>query len=98
TSLLSAAAVVALSLPVAGLITAAPAHAQEATVECRMDFRLAGWAIIYKEASGSGTVTCSNGQSANVDISAKGGGLAAGKYEIDDGVGTFSKVKDISEI
>lgn len=73
-------------------------QAQEATVDCRMDFNLSGWAIIYKEASGSGTIRCSNGQTANVDISAKGGGLAAGKYEIDDGVGTFSKVRDISEV
>lgn len=97
-SLLSLTAAIALSLPVAGLVTASTAQAQEATVDCKMDFNLAGWAIIYKEASGAGTVTCSNGQSANVNISAKGGGLAAGKYEIDDGIGTFSKVKDISEI
>ena len=77
---------------------AGAASAQDATVTCRMDFNLAGWAIIYKEASGSGTVTCSNGQNAAVNISAKGGGLAAGKYEIDNGTGTFSEVRDISEI
>lgn len=81
----------ALALPGAAM-------AQEATVSCRMDFNLAGWAIIYKEANGSGTVTCDNGQSAVVNISAKGGGLAAGKYEIDGATGTFSKVHDISEI
>lgn len=81
-----------------GLALPATAQAQEATVECKMNFNLAGWAIIYKEASGAGTVTCSNGQSATVNIQAKGGGLTAGKYEIDDGSGTFSKVRDISEI
>lgn len=88
---------IALSAP---MLFALPtiASAQEATVECRMNYNLSGWAIIYKEASGSGTVTCSNGQSANVNIVAKGGGLAAGKYEIDDGVGNFSKVRDISEV
>lgn len=84
------------SLAALGLGSAAAA--QDARVSCRMDFNLAGWAIIYKEASGSGTVTCDNGQSAVVNITAKGGGLAAGKYEIDDGTGTFSNVRDISEI
>ncbi len=81
-----------------GLALPATVQAQEATVDCKMDFNLAGWAILYKEASGSGTVTCSNGQSATVNIKAVGGGLTAGKYEIDDGNGTFSKVRDISEI
>lgn len=81
-----------------GLALPTTAQASEATVDCKMDFNLAGWAIIYKEANGAGTVTCSNGQSANVNIHAKGGGLAAGKFEIDNGNGTFSKVRDISEI
>ncbi len=85
-------AAVALALPLAG------ANAQTANVECRMDFTLSGWAIIYKEANGAGVITCSNGQSANVNISAKGGGLAAGKFEIDDGNGRFSAVRDISEV
>lgn len=88
---------IALSMPTV-FVLPTTASAQEATVDCRMNYNLSGWAILYKEASGAGTVTCSNGQSANVNITAKGGGLAAGKYEIDDGVGTFSKVRDISEI
>jgi hypothetical protein len=90
-------AMTALAAAALGL-GAGAAGAQDAGVSCRMDFNLAGWAIIYKEASGSGTVTCDNGQSAVVNITAKGGGLAAGKYEIDDGTGTFSNVRDISEI
>jgi hypothetical protein len=90
---------IAMTFAVPALFAASSSvFAQEATVDCRLNYNLSGWAIIYKEASGSGTVTCSNGQSANVNITAKGGGLAAGKYEIDDGVGTFSKVRDISEI
>lgn len=89
TSLITA---MALALPLAS------ANAQTANVECRMDFSLSGWAIIYKEANGAGVITCSNGQSANVNISAKGGGLAAGKFEIDDGNGRFSAVRDISEV
>ncbi len=96
--LLTLAAIAALAAPAGLLLAPAPVQAQTANVECRMDFNLAGWAVIYKEAKGSGTVTCDNGQSANVNIQVKGGGLAAGKYEIDDGNGVFSKVRDISEI
>lgn len=94
-----------LALTVAAVLStaavfAAPgnAQAQTANVECKLSFNLSGWAIIYKEANGSGVVTCSNGQKANVDISAKGGGLAAGKFEIDEGTGTFSAVRDIGEV
>lgn len=71
--------------------------AQTAQVECRLDFSLTGWAVIYKQAEGRGTVTCGNGQSAPVSIVAKGGGLVAGKYRIDDGNGRFNKVRDIRE-
>lgn len=97
-SLLALAAAAAFAVPLATLTAPGDARAQTASVECRMDFNLSGWAIIYKEANGAGTVTCSNGQRANVGIVARGGGLAAGKYEIDDGVGTFSNVRDIDEI
>lgn len=92
---LTAAAVLAHA---AAFVASDSAQAQTADVECKLSFNLSGWAIIYKEAKGSGIVTCSNGQTANVNISAKGGGLAAGKFEIDDGTGNFSAVRDISEI
>lgn len=90
----------ALAAATASLAALAPglARAQAASVDCTMDFNLSGWALIYKEASGDGTITCSNGQRAAVSIVARGGGLAAGKYEIDEGRGTFSKVHDISEV
>ena len=63
-----------------------------------MRFSLSGWSVFYKEASGEGTVTCSNGQTANVKLEARGGGLTAGKSSIENGHGDFSKVKDIEEI
>lgn len=89
----------ALAAPALAAGLAAPAvQAQTATVECRLDFNLSGWAVIYKEANGAGTVTCSNGQRAAVDIAVRGGGLAAGKFEIDDGQGRFSAVRDIAEV
>lgn len=98
TSALTLTAAIAFALPLVSVVAPSAAQAQTANVECRMDFNLSGWAIIYKEASGAGVVTCSNGQTANVNISAKGGGLAAGKFEIDEGNGRFSAVRDISEI
>ncbi|TCI11482.1 hypothetical protein EZM97_20735 [Dyella soli] len=75
---------------------ASPAHAGD--IECKMNFRLAGWSVFYQTAEGSGTVRCNNGQSLNVKIRVKGGGLTFGKSEIDNGVGKFSGVSSISEI
>jgi hypothetical protein len=68
------------------------------TTTCKMDYTLKGWSAFYKTASGSGTITCENGQTADVKISAKGGGLTAGKSEIRDGHGKFSEVADIKEL
>ena len=68
------------------------------TTTCKIDYTLKGWSAFYKTASGSGTITCENGQTANVKISAKGGGLTAGKSEIRDGHGKFSEVADIKEL
>ena len=65
---------------------------------CTMKFNLKGWSAFYKTAEGTGRVTCSNGQSANVKINVIGGGLSFGKMEILDGEGTFSGVLNIREI
>jgi hypothetical protein len=75
----------------------AKAHGQNLTT-CRMDFDLGGWALVVKSATGTGTITCDNGQQANVTIRAKGAGLAAGKYALRDGHGKFSQVSDIREL
>ena len=69
-----------------------------ASTKCRLKYSLAGWSVGYSTASGSGTITCDNGQSARVSLRAKGGGLTAGKSKITDGHGTFSEVGDISEL
>ena len=68
------------------------------SAKCHMDFNLKGWSVFYKTAEGSGRVTCSNGQHANVKINVTGGGLSFGKMEILDGRGTFSEVLNINEI
>jgi len=66
-------------------------------MECHMAFTLHGWSAIYKTANGSGRVTCDNGQSMPVTLSAKGGGLSVGKYKIDDGHGAFTDVTNIRQ-
>jgi len=77
---------------------AAPAAQASGPVTCKLHFQMAGWSAFYKTASGTGTVTCDNGQKMNVTVDAKGGGLAFGKSKIDNGIGEFSGVKDIKEV
>jgi hypothetical protein len=66
--------------------------------KCHMKYSLAGWSAGYSTASGSGTISCDNGQSVRVSLHAKGGGLTAGKSKTVNGSGTFSEVADISEL
>jgi hypothetical protein len=86
---------------IVGLLLAA-SHVQAAdpaaTVKCEMKFTMKGWSAFYKRSSGTGTVTCNNGQSASVKLEARGGGLTAGKSSIENGHGEFSAVKNIDEI
>lgn len=76
---------------------AVPAHAAS-DISCRMSFQLSGWSIFYKTASGSGTVSCSNGQSMHVKLRAKGGGLTFGKTRISNGRGRFSGIENIHDV
>ncbi len=80
------------------LASASTNYGAEHAVQCRMTFNLKGWSAFYKVASGSGTITCDNGQKAAVKLEAKGGGLTLGKSQIRDGMGKFSEVADISEL
>lgn len=91
----------ALMLGLATVMTGAPvtrAQAAEAEVKCDLSFSLSGWSVIYKHASGSGTVVCSNGERANVKITVNGGGLTAGKYRINDGKGDITHVRSINDV
>jgi len=67
-------------------------------VECKLTFTMSGWAAFYKTSTGTGTIRCSNGQTARVKLDAKGGGPAVGKSTIDKGHGQFSGVSNISEL
>jgi len=90
--LLAAACAVALA-------AAAPVgQARAQDLSCRLDFTMSGWSIFYKTASGTGTVSCSNGQRMAVQIETRGGGLSIGRSRIDDGAGVFSGVHSINEV
>jgi hypothetical protein len=81
---------------VAALAISAPTLA--GAVDCTIDFKMSGWSAFYKTATGSGTIKCSNGQSAKVKLDVKGGGPSLGKSTIDKGHGQFSGVDNISEL
>jgi hypothetical protein len=74
------------------------AAAPGADLRCQMTFSLNGWSAIYQSAHGKGMVTCADGSSFAVLIRARGGGLTAGRWQIDDGVGTFSDVHRPTEV
>jgi len=91
--------ILATSLALA-MALAAPgtARAAEASLDCRLDYSITGWSAIYKHSEGHGTVNCQDGSSMPVRISAKGLGLTAGKWKIDNGKGTFTDVHRISDV
>ena len=82
----------------AAVAFAAPAAHAGNTITCKLRFSMSGWSVFYKTASGSGTVSCSNGQRMSVGIDAKGGGLTFGKSRITDGTGEFAGVHDIKDV
>lgn len=76
---------------------AAPAHAA-GSVDCKLKFTISGWSAFYKRSDGTGTITCTNGQSMRVTLRARGGGPTVGKSTIRNGTGEFSGVDDIREL
>jgi hypothetical protein len=79
------------------LLASPSAGAADNTLKCKLTFELKTWSIIYKSATGSGTIHCANGQSLHVTLSAKGGGLTAGK-STETGEGEFSPIANIGEV
>lgn len=74
-----------------------PAFAGE-DLDCKLDYQLTGWSLVYKHTTGTGTVTCNNGDVLPVKVTAKAVGLTAGKWHIDNGVGRFTDVHRIDEV
>jgi hypothetical protein len=92
------AAFLIISLILAFGTTATAGEAPEkAEAHCKMTFNLSGWSIFYETASGTGSISCDNGQSTVVHLKVQGGGITAGTYRV-RGKGDFSKVSDISEL
>jgi hypothetical protein len=89
----------ALGLALSGLfVVQANAFAADAELRCELHFVLSGWSVFYKTASGSGIVSCDDGQKMRVQIEARGGGLTFGKSEVDSGLGNFSHLNDIRDV
>ncbi|HEX4826319.1 MAG TPA: hypothetical protein VFV19_18610 [Candidatus Polarisedimenticolaceae bacterium] len=66
--------------------------------DCDMTYSLKGWSAMYKTAKGEGSITCSNGETAQVAISVKGGGVTFGKTEIYNGKAEISGVHSMNDI
>jgi hypothetical protein len=76
----------------------APAVHADPLIDCELRFNLSGWSVFYKTSSGTGTITCSNGQRMAVKISSKGGGVSFGKSKISDGRGKFTGIYRIDDV
>jgi hypothetical protein len=92
--------VIALALAGIGLLGAHQAMAQDqrADLGCKLHFSLHGWSAVYSQAEGKGVVTCKDGTSMHVLITARGGGLTAGRTEVDHGTGKFTHVRRIDDV
>ena len=97
-AILLAGIVLLVALALSGLPAgAAEEKKEDRKAECTMTFTLKGWSAFYKTASGEGTITCSNGGSMKVKITAKGGGFTFGKSEVTDGSGRFFGAKTVED-
>jgi len=85
-----------VTLAVATLLLAAPASAQ--LTFCKLSYDLSGWSFLYKKSTGTGRITCPNGQALDVSVEAHGGGATFGTHEIVGGVGAFSGVRDVNDL
>jgi len=85
-----------LLVTLAACLSAPAAYA--GPTKCLLTFDLHEWAALYESATGTGKVTCDNGQSAAVTIRSKGGGLSVGKFTIKNGRGSFTGVSSIDEV
>lgn len=76
----------------------APAAQAAGNIDCELRYNLTGWSAFYKTSSGTGTITCENGASIPVKISAKGGGLTVGRTTITDGRGRFTGAYSLDDL
>jgi hypothetical protein len=95
--IMQAPRVVIPALIMVAALAAGRVQAGDHDLKCTMTFQLQSWSIFYQSAIGSGLIHCSDGQSLRVKLSAKGGGLTAGKSE-ESGKGEFSAVDRIDDL
>ena len=96
---LRSAAIAMASVASLFLIAAPIASADDVDKKnCDMTYSLKGWSAVYKTAKGEGTITCKSGETAQVVISVKGGGVTFGKTEIYNGKAEISGVHSINDI
>ena len=81
---------------VACLFAASPALARD--LHCSLKYDMEGGGAFYKRSSGSGVISCDNGQSMKVTIESRGGGLTFGSSKIVGGIGKFSPVSSINDL
>ena len=74
------------------------AQDKRAYLGCKLSFSLHGWSALYSHAEGKGVVSCRDGSSLPVLISVRGGGLTAGRSQVDHGAGEFTHVHTIDEV
>ena len=76
----------------------APAAHAAGNLDCELRYNLSGWSAFYKTAEGTGTISCDNGTSFPVKITAKGGGLTVGRTTITDGRGKFTGAYSLNDL
>jgi len=87
-----------LALIALAAVSAVPAAQAAGNIDCELHYNLAGWSVLYKTASGTGTISCDNGARIPVKITVKGGGLTVGKSKIVDGKGKFSGAYSLNDL
>lgn len=88
----------AMAAVLAMAIGIAPAAQAAGNIDCELRYNLTGWSAFYKTSSGTGTITCENGASIPVKITAKGGGLTVGRTTITDGRGRFTGAYSLNDL
>ena len=82
---------------VAALLLGLPQVAQAAFIHCRLQYEAEEWSAFYKSVRGTGTVSCDNGQRAQVKLRFQGGGFSVGMANLEGHV-RFSEVRELSEV
>lgn len=88
----------ALGATLALALSAGATQAAAADLDCKLDFSLTSWSLVYKHVEGDGVVRCENGDSMPVRLVARGGGLTVGKSKIEDGHGSFTDIRKITDV